>query len=173
MSNAHFSKFPQINLPRSRMKITFNHKFSMMHGYLTPVDCFPIVPGDSWDMKKIASLVHMSTPIVPFMDNIDMYYRIFYCPIRLLWRGSGNDDNSFEKFMGANKGAGYQTVVPIFPCSDFGTLKTGTTVNAATMRLNLSHLLGKPVQNFNVGAARMLPKPISVLKERIKNRSKI
>lgn len=167
MSNAHFSKFPQINLPRTRIPITFTHKLSMMHGYLTPIDCFPIVPGDTHVMKKIASLIHMSTPIVPFMDNIDMYVRCFFVPIRLLWRGSSVDDNSFEKFMGANKGAGYQTNIPVFPANDHGSLKSGTTINVATMRLNLSHLLGKPVQTFGVGSAgRPLPKALSVLKER-------
>ena len=81
MSNSHFAKFPQINLPRSRMKLEFTHKLSMMHGYLTPIDCFPVVPGDTHVMKKIASLVHMSTPIVPFMDNIDMYVRCFFVQI--------------------------------------------------------------------------------------------
>lgn len=166
MSNSHFAKFPQINLPRSRMKLEFTHKLSMMHGYLTPIDCFPVVPGDTHVMKKIASLVHMSTPIVPFMDNIDMYVRCFFVPLRLLWRGSSVDDNSFEKFMGANKGAGYQQTVPIFPVNDFGVLKTGTIINAQTLRLNLSHMLGKPVQTFNVGISRTLPKPISILKER-------
>lgn len=167
MSNSHFAKFPQINLPRNRMRIEFTHKLSMMHGYLTPIDCLPVVPGDTHLMKKIASLIHMSTPIVPFMDNIDMYVRIFYCPIRLLWRGSSVDDNSFEKFMGANKGAGYQTVNPIFPCCSYGRTQI-QTFNSATARLNLSHLLGKPVQTFGYGsAARVLPKPISVLKERM------
>ena len=167
MSNAHFSKFPQINLPRSRMKITFNHKLSMMHGYLTPIDAWPVVPGDTWDTEKIASLIHMSTPIVPFMDNIDFYYRIFYCPIRLLWRGSGSDDNSFEKFMGANKGAGYQTVVPIFPCSNTAVVDS---LLVSDLRLNLSHLLGKPVQTFPLnssGNGRLLPFKLSVLKERM------
>ena len=167
MSNSHFSKFPQINLPRSRMKLEFNHKLSMMHGYLTPIDCFPVVPGDTHVMKKIASLVHMSTPIVPFMDNIDMYVRCFFVPLRLLWRGSSVDDNSFEKFMGANKGAGYQQSVPVFPCCSYGNLGSSYTINAASMRFNLSHLLGKPIQTFNAsGTIRYLPKPISVLKER-------
>lgn len=167
MSNAHFSKFPQINLPRSRMKIEFTHKLSMMHGYLTPIDCFPVVPGDTHVMKKIASLIHMSTPIVPFMDNIDMYVRCFFVPIRLLWRGSSVDDNSFEKFMGANKGAGYQQNTPVFPYCTRGNFKTGTVLNVGKLRLNLSHFLGKPVQDFsNQSSWRVLPKGLSVLKER-------
>lgn len=166
MSNSHFAKFPQINLPRSRMKIEFTHKLSMMHGYLTPIDCFPVVPGDTHVMKKIASLIHMSTPIVPFMDNIDMYVRCFFVPIRLLWRGSSVDDNSFEKFMGANKGAGYQTSTPVFPAESYGVVPSNFTLNAANLRLSLSHLLGKPVQDFGVGVNIAIPKPLSVLKER-------
>lgn len=168
MSNAHFSKFPQINLPRSRMKIEFTHKLSMMHGYLTPIDCFPVVPGDTHIMKKIASLIHMSTPIVPFMDNIDMYVRCFFVPIRLLWRGSSVDDNSFEKFMGANKGAGYQQNIPVFPAMQYGNLKNNTVLSASTFRLNLSHLLGKPVQDFKLNnqGTNALPRALSVLKER-------
>lgn len=167
MSNAHFSKFPQINLPRSRLKIDFNHKLSMMHGYLTPLECFPVVPGDTWDAKKVAHLIHMSTPIVPFMDNIDYYCRIFFVPLRLLWRGSSSDDNSFEKFMGANKGAGYQTNIPVFPCDQVANVPSSYTLNASNLRLNLSHLLGKPVQTFSVGSTiRVLPISLSVLKER-------
>ena len=171
MSNSHFAKFPQINLPRSRMKLEFNHKLSMMHGYLTPIDCFPVVPGDTHVMKKIASLVHMSTPIVPFMDNIDMYVRCFFIPLRLLWRGSSVDDNSFEKFMGANKGAGYQQTVPVFPACNFLATDAGYTKNAQNLRLNLSHMLGKPVQTFrtvNTDSYSDIvgPKALSVLKER-------
>lgn len=160
MSNSHFAKFPQINLPRSRFKIDFTHKLSMMHGYLTPIDCREILPGDTFDAKKIASLVHMSTPIVPFMDNIDMYVRCFFVPTRLVW-------NNFEQFMGANKGAGYQTVVPLFPCNEIGILSY--TPDVSNMRLNLSHLLGKPVLNFPRSSGTpnyFVPKPISILKER-------
>lgn len=160
MSNSHFAKFPQINLPRSRFKIDFTHKLSMMHGYLTPIDCREILPGDTFDAKKIASLIHMSTPIVPFMDNIDMYVRCFFVPTRLVW-------NNFEQFMGANKGAGYQTVNPLFPSNEIGVLSYSPDVS--NMRLNLSHLLGKPVLNFprNSGSpTNFLPKPISILKER-------
>ena len=160
MSNSHFAKFPQINLPRSRIKIDFTHKLSMMHGYLTPIDCFPVVPGDTHVMKKIASLIHMSTPIVPFMDNIDMYVRCFFVPLRLVW-------TNFETFMGANKGAGYQQTVPVFPVNNLGTLPSGASMNASAMRLNLSHMLGKPVQTFNNNNThRYLPKGLSVLKER-------
>lgn len=160
MSNSHFAKFPQINLPRSRFKIDFTHKLSMMHGYLTPIDCREILPGDTFDAKKIASLIHMSTPIVPFMDNIDMYVRCFFVPTRLVW-------NNFEVFMGANKGAGYQTVIPIFPANSSGVQGSDITLN--NLRLNLSHLLGKPVQSFPVnpgGGPGTLLKPFSVLKER-------
>lgn len=159
MGNQHFAKFPQINLPRSRFKIDFTHKLAMLHGFLTPIDCREILPGDSFDAKKIASLVHMSTPIVPFMDNIDMYVRCFFVPTRLLWE-------NFENFMGANKGAGYQTVIPVFPACNIGTVKTGTPKQAKDLTLNLSHLLGKPVQTFGVGTKRVLPKALSVLKER-------
>lgn len=161
MSNSHFAKFPQINLPRSRFKIDFTHKLSMMHGYLTPIDCREILPGDTFDAKKIASLIHMSTPIVPFMDNIDMYVRCFFVPTRLVW-------NNFEQFMGANKGAGYQTVVPLFPCSNVPYLPSGYSLNARSLRLNLSHLLGKPVQVFPTpgSTGTRLPKNLSVLKER-------
>lgn len=160
MSNSHFAKFPQVNLPRSRFKIDFTHKLSMMHGYLTPIDCREILPGDTFDAKKIASLVHMSTPIVPFMDNIDMYVRCFFVPTRLVW-------NNFEVFMGANKGAGYQSVIPIFPANSVGAQASDMTLN--NLRLNLSHLLGKPVQSFPVnpgGGPGTLFKPLSVLKER-------
>lgn len=160
MSNSHFSKFPQINLPRSRFKIDFTHKLSMMHGYLTPIDCREILPGDTFDAKKIASLVHMSTPIVPFMDNIDMYVRCFFVPTRLVW-------NNFEQFMGANKGAGYQTVQPVFPASALANLPVNYSKNVGSFRINLSHLLGKPIQEFsNGGSSVSLPRNLSVLKER-------
>ena len=74
------------------MKIEFNHKLSMMHGYLTPIDCFPVVPGDTHVMKKIASLIHMSLLLFHL-------WTILICMLDVslflldLWRGSSVDDN--------------------------------------------------------------------------------
>lgn len=122
MSNAHFAKVPNINIPRSKFHMPTNLATTFNHGQLIPIDWFEILPGDTFTLN-LSSLIRMSTPIFPIMDNIELYVHAFFCPMRLVWSHT-------EEFYGDNKeSAGYQTEEYQLP---FGTCFTYDEVNASS-----------------------------------------
>ena len=95
MGQAHFARMPGITYPRSKFKMPFKHNTSFNHGNLVPIDCFPVIPGDTFSLR-LSSLIRMSTPIAPIMDDITCYVQAFFVPMRLVW-------NKTEEFFGENK----------------------------------------------------------------------
>ena len=149
MGQTHFARMPGITYPRSKFKMPFKHNTSFEHGKLVPIDCFPVIPGDTFSLK-LSSLIRMSTPIAPIMDDITCHIQAFFVPMRLVWEYT-------EEFFGENKtGAGPQTTAYHIPYAALSSTGTGASGQVAIS--SLSHYLGKPVCNLNVGA--------SVLKER-------
>lgn len=92
-SNAHFAHSPKIKIHRSAFDRSFDHKTTWNNGDLVPFYWSEILPGDTVSMD-VSSVVRMSTPIKPIMDNVifDMYW--FFVPNRLI-------DANWEKVMGA------------------------------------------------------------------------
>lgn len=121
---------PSIAIPRSRFMQEYNFSASMLHGDLVPLDCFEVLPGDDFTVKKCAKEIIMSTPIVPIFGNIKLKVCAFFVPSRLLW-------DHFEEFFGANKTtAGPQTTTYLIPRSS--VFRTGIP------KYSVSHYLGKP-----------------------------
>ena len=145
------SSMPSIAIPRSKWIQEFTHSTSFQHGDLIPIDCFEVLPGDDYSVRKAALEVIMSTPIAPIMGNIKLKCVAMYVPMRLLWSHT-------EEFFGANKtSAGPQNTVYKIPTrSVFGT---GIPVGS------VSHYLGKPVINNDASKYPTYGKA-SVLKER-------
>ena len=98
MSYQNVGFMPDINYPRSIYGMPKTHKTSWLHGDIVPLHCFRVQPGDTFGLK-LSNIIRMSTPLVPFMDGINMNIRAIFVPARLLW-------NHWEEFIGANKGAG-------------------------------------------------------------------
>lgn len=73
-----------LNISRSRFSRPFDHKSTCNAGELIPVYCEEVLPGDTITMST-RSLIRMSTPLYPVMDNsyCDRYW--FFIPNRLLW----------------------------------------------------------------------------------------
>jgi len=141
MGNGHFAKAPNISLPRTKMKQSFTHSTTFDFSKLVPIDCFEVLPGDSFSLK-LSSLIRMSQPIAPIMDTIEMDIHAFFIPMRLIFKDT-------EEFFGANKtSAGYQKTlfrIPMAPL--FNNVPN-----------SVSSYLGKPLTSSNI--------PVSVLKER-------
>lgn len=150
---------PDINYPRSIYSMPKTHKTSFLHGYIEPLHCFRVQPGDTFGLK-LSNIIRMSTPLVPFMDGITFSVRAVFVPLRLLW-------NHWEEFIGANKGAGYQQVNYLLPANSIVGY-TGFSSWSDYANLSLSYKLGKNLHAIK-GTLDDNEKdciPFSVLKER-------
>lgn len=93
-TESHFSLTPTVSIGRSKFDRSFDCKTTFNTGYLIPIYCSDVLPGDSVKMR-MSEVVRMMTPICPVMDNayLDTYF--FFVPNRLIW-------DNFKRFMGEN-----------------------------------------------------------------------
>ncbi|WNK14893.1 MAG: major capsid protein [Microvirus sp.] len=90
-----FSQIPKATIPRSRFNRSHGHKTTFDSGYLIPFYVDEALPGDTFNLKATL-FTRLSTPIVPFMDNLFMDTFFFAVPIRLIW-------DNWQKFNGEQK----------------------------------------------------------------------
>ena len=90
----HFSQVPNVEIKRSMFLRNPQHRTTFNAGRLVPMFIDEVLPGDTFSLD-ISSVVRMSTPIYPTMDNAyaDIYF--YFVPFRLLW-------DHWEEFNGAN-----------------------------------------------------------------------
>lgn len=159
MSYKNVGFMPDIDYPRSIFPMPKTHKTSFLHGFLVPIHCFMVQPGDSFKLN-LSNILRMSTPLVPFMDGIIANVRAFAVPLRLVMK-------NWEKYVGANEGAGYQTVIPVFPAQE-GVNLSGFSSWAQYANESLSYALGKNLHaiNSSLNNTTTYKAPFSVLKER-------
>lgn len=94
---ANFSRVANIDIQRSLFDRSHRYMTTCNGGFLVPIFLDEALPGDSFDCD-LGALARMTTPVVPFMDNVhcDMFF--FSIPKRLLW-------DNFESFItGSDKG---------------------------------------------------------------------
>lgn len=96
MSNRKY-EYPIDSLHAYRTKFDMSHtlKGSFNHGLLIPFDVIEVLPGDTIKID-VASIIRMSTPIAPIMDNIHMFLSAWFIPNRLVY-------DNWEQLQGANK----------------------------------------------------------------------
>lgn len=93
----HFARVPTVDIQRSKFDLSHGYKTTLDGGYLVPVMVQELLPGDTWSCHA-TQLCRMTTPIVPFMDNLRVSYFFFAVPKRLVWE-------NFEDFItGSHKG---------------------------------------------------------------------
>ena len=84
-ANYSFAQQPQVNMPRCSIKRPSTYKTTLNAGLLYPVFCDEVLPGDTFILD--ASVVaRLTTPLVPFMDNLILDFQFFFCPNRLVWK---------------------------------------------------------------------------------------
>ncbi len=81
-----------LDVGRSIFDRTHDHKTTMSAGHLYPILVDEVYPGDTYSVD-LASLVRMSTPIHPVLDNAFLDVFFFFCPNRLIW-------DHWREFMG-------------------------------------------------------------------------
>lgn len=87
-----FSRIPHADIPRSTFNLSRGYKTAFDSGYLIPILAEEAIPGDTWNVN-LTAITRLSTPIVPFMDNLYIDFHFFAVPNRLLW-------TNWVKFMG-------------------------------------------------------------------------
>nr|QRQ90029.1 MAG: major capsid protein [Microviridae sp.] len=91
-SSHNFAMVPAADIPRSRFQMQKTLKTSFDSGYLVPIMCEEVLPGDTFNVN--ATLFgRLATPLFPVMDNLHIDTQFFFVPNRLVW-------NNWVKFMG-------------------------------------------------------------------------
>jgi hypothetical protein len=85
-SNAakQFVQLPKTSIPRSQFDRSHGWKGAFGAGKLVPFFVDEVLPGDTFNLST-AMLARLSTPIVPFMDNLWLRTFFFFVPNRLVW----------------------------------------------------------------------------------------
>jgi len=91
--DAHnFAMVPRADIPRSRFSMQKTLKTTFDSGYLVPIMCEEVLPGDTFNVN-VTMFGRLATPIFPVMDNLHLDSFFFFVPNRLVW-------NNWVKFMG-------------------------------------------------------------------------
>ena len=97
--NVHdFAMVPRADIPRSSFVMERKYMTAFDSGWLIPVLCEEMLPGDTFNGHMTAFL-RLTTPIVPIMDNMYADVFFFFCPNRLVW-------TNWPKFMGEQAAPG-------------------------------------------------------------------
>lgn len=75
----------KVSAPRHNVfDLSHSVKATMNAGYLNPVLCTPVVPGDTFDIKAdvFCRLAPLATPV---LANMDIRLEAFYVPNRIIW----------------------------------------------------------------------------------------
>ncbi|MDR1168642.1 MAG: hypothetical protein LBK53_07135 [Heliobacteriaceae bacterium] len=78
--------------PRSTFDRRKRYSTTLDAGYIAPISCEEVYPGDDVDIKTHC-VARLNTPVVPFMSNLNLDKHWFFVPMRLVW------DNA-QKFWG-------------------------------------------------------------------------
>lgn len=111
-----FAMIPRADIPRSAFRMRFSHKTTFDAGFLVPIYCEELVPGDQFN-GKMHAIARLATPITPFMDDLTFESFFFFVPNRLVW-------TNFVKMMGeqTNPGDSIAFLVPTLTCPISGYL---------------------------------------------------
>ena len=92
-ASAHnFAMVPKADIPRSKFSMQKTLKTTFDSGYLVPIMCEEVLPGDTFNVN-VTMFGRLATPIFPVMDNLHLDSFFFFVPNRLVW-------NNWVKFMG-------------------------------------------------------------------------
>lgn len=90
-----FSVVPSTDIQRSTFDRSHGYKTAFDSGYLVPFFVDEVLPGDTLQLN-VNLFGRLSTPIVPFMDNLFLETFFFFVPNRLIW-------DNWQKFNGEQR----------------------------------------------------------------------
>lgn len=139
-TQAHFSKVPGAEIPRSVFDRSSGYKSTFDSGYLIPFFIDEVLPGDTMKLNT-SFLARLATPIFPYMDNVFMDFHYFFVPNRLVWE-------NWERFNGSQDNPGDST--------DFLVPQLDATTHAAGFgEGTLFDYLGLPTKVAAIAQANM------------------
>jgi len=148
-SSHDFAMVPRADIPRSSFRMQKTLKTTFDAGWLVPMLCEEVLPGDTFNVR-LTAFARLATPIFPFMDNLHFETFFFFVPNRLVW-------TNWVKFMGEqdNPSDSISFAVPQQTCpnggyaisslQDYFGLPTVGQVNPAN---NVSHS-ALPLRAYN------------------------
>lgn len=92
VSTHDFAMVPRADIPRSRFSMQKTLKTTFDSGYLVPIMCEEVLPGDTFNVN-VTMFGRLATPLFPVMDNLHLDSFFFFVPNRLVW-------TNWVKFMG-------------------------------------------------------------------------
>jgi len=107
MSDYKFATMPSVSIARSKFVRSQPHGTSFNLGELVVLGFDEVIPGSTHKID-IGSLIRMSTPIAPIMDDIQCDIFSFFVPMRLTWQ-------HWKQFMGESDQAGIANVTYTIP----------------------------------------------------------
>lgn len=115
-SSHSFAMVPRADIPRSSFRMQKALKTAFDAGYLVPILCEEVLPGDTWNCRMTA-FARLATPIFPILDNLHFETFYFFVPNRLVWE-------NWQRFMGEQDNPDDSTsfVVPQTYCNADGYL---------------------------------------------------
>ena len=138
----------QVTKPKvNSFDLSHDVKMSCNSGYLMPLCCIPVVPGDTFSFSPQV-FARLQPLVNPVMHELDVRIETFYVPNRIIWP-------NFEDFIRMEKYKNAQGVVnPDKPVAPFVNLRTLFNVSGLgafeyLKTGSLADYLGLPVQMFN------------------------
>lgn len=146
-----FAMVPRADIPRSRFSMQKTLKTTFDSGYLVPIMCEEVLPGDTFNVN-VTMFGRMATPIFPVMDNLHLDSFFFFVPNRLTW-------TNWVKFMGEQDNPGdsisYSIPQQVSPASGYtigslqdyfglptvGQVTAGNTVSHSALPLRAYNLI--------------------------------
>lgn len=100
-----FSSIPVRRHKSTLFNLSHEVKLTTEMGYLTPIMCQPVLPGDRWQMNNEV-MIRLAPMVAPIYHDINVYIHHFFVPNRIVWK-------PFEDFITGGKDG---TLAPALPC---------------------------------------------------------
>lgn len=151
VSQHQFAMIPKSDVPRAAFNRETSFKTTMDSGYLIPFFVDEVLPGDTFNFSATV-FGRLTTPLVPFMDNLHADTFFFFIPNRLVW-------DNWVKMNGEQKNPGdsisYTTPQMVSPAGGYaveslydylglptvGVLGAGNTISHSSLPLRAYNLV--------------------------------
>ena len=150
-SSHSFAMVPRADIPRSKFSMEKTLKTTFDSGYLVPIMCEEVLPGDTFN-TKVTMFGRLATPLFPVMDNLRLDSFFFFVPNRLVWTNwvkfMGQQDNpsdsiSYSIPQQVSPASGYAigSLQDYFGLPTLGQVGSGLTVSHSALPLRAYNLI--------------------------------